>query len=132
MVARPDDLRSWHDDWSGLRVLVLGLGVTGFAVADTLAELGCRVHVAAHRPDEDRARILPVIGVELIELTALDAVPPAFDALALDLVIVSPGFLPDHPHVMWARERNLPLWGDIELAWRVRDKVAPPADCIMA
>ncbi len=131
MVARPDDLTSWHDDWSGLRVLVLGLGVTGFAVADTLAELGCRVHVAAHRPDEDRARILPVIGVELIELTAPDAVPPAFDALALDLVIVSPGFLPDHPHVAWARERDLPLWGDIELAWRVRDKVAPPADWVL-
>ena len=30
-------LRSWHDDWSGLRVAVLGLGMTGFSVADTLS-----------------------------------------------------------------------------------------------
>ena len=37
---RLDALTSWHSDWSGLRVAVLGLGMTGFAAADTLAELG--------------------------------------------------------------------------------------------
>ena len=36
-VSRLDDLTSWHADWSGLRVAVLGLGATGFAAADTLA-----------------------------------------------------------------------------------------------
>ncbi len=130
-VGRPDDLQSWHDDWSGLRVLVLGLGVTGFAVADTLAELGCRVVVAAHGPDDDRARILPVIGVDLVELASSDELPASFDALDPELVIVSPGFRPDHPHVAWARDRGTPLWGDIELAWRVRDKVAPPAEWVL-
>ncbi len=128
---RPDDLQSWHDDWSGLRVLVLGLGVTGFAVADTLAELGCRVVVAAHRPDDDRSRILPVIGVDLVTLASADELPAAFDALDPELVIVSPGFLPEHPHVVWARERGTPVWGDVELAWRVRDKVAPPAEWVL-
>ena len=128
---RPDDLQSWHDDWSSLRVLVLGLGVTGFSVADTLAELGCRVVVAAHRPNDDRARILPVIGVDLVELATADELPAAFDALDPELVIVSPGFRPEHPHVVWARERGTPVWGDIELAWRVRDKVAPPAEWVL-
>ena len=33
-------LTSWHADWKGLRVAVLGLSVTGFSVADTLTELG--------------------------------------------------------------------------------------------
>lgn len=131
MAARLDELTSWHADWSGLRVLVLGLGVTGFAVADTLAELGCAVRVAAHAPDRDRARILPVIGVELLELAAPDEVPAGFDEHAPDLVVVSPGFLPEHPHIVWARERGVPVWGDIELAWRVRDKVAPPADWVL-
>ncbi len=104
-VARPHDLQSWHDDWSGLRVLVLGLGVTGFAVADTLAELGCHVVVAAHRADDDRARILPVIGVDLVELATADELPAAFDALDPELVIVSPGFRPDHPHARVGRHR---------------------------
>ena len=41
---------SWHADWRGLRVAVLGLGVTGFAVADTLVELGADVLVVRRRP----------------------------------------------------------------------------------
>jgi len=130
-VGRPDDLQSWHDDWSGLRVLVLGLGVTGFAAADTLAELGSRVFVAAHRPDDDRARILTVIGVDLIELESGEQVPAACDEFDPELVIVSPGFRPEHPLVVWAQERGIPVWGDIELAWRVRDKVAPPAEWVL-
>src|SRR5699024_10221996 len=32
-----DDLTGWNADCRGLRVAVLGLGVTGFAAADTLA-----------------------------------------------------------------------------------------------
>lgn len=130
-MARADELQSWYDDWSGLRVLVLGLGVTGFAVADTLAELGSRVVVAAHRPDDDLARILPVIGVDLIELESREQLPAAFDDLDPELVVLSPGFRPDHPHVVWARDRGTPIWGDIELAWRVRDKVAPPAEWVL-
>lgn len=131
MAARLDDLTSWYSDWSDLRVLVLGLGVTGFAVADTLAELGCVVRVAAHAPDPDRARILPVIGVDLVELSSPVDVPAEFAELEVDLVVVSPGFLPEHPHIVWARDRALAIWSDIELAWRVRDKVAPPADWVL-
>jgi UDP-N-acetylmuramoylalanine--D-glutamate ligase len=130
-VARPDTLQSWHDDWSGLRVLVLGLGVTGFAVADTLAELGCRVLVVADRADDDRARILSVIGVELDVVERGANLPDAAVELDPELVIVSPGFRPDHPHVQWARDRGTPIWGDIELAWRVRDKVSPPAEWVV-
>jgi UDP-N-acetylmuramoylalanine--D-glutamate ligase len=42
-----EHLHSWHANWRDLRVVVLGLGVTGFSVADTLAELGCKVLVVA-------------------------------------------------------------------------------------
>lgn len=130
-MTRLDNLQSWHDDWSGLRVLVFGLGVTGFSVADTLAELGCRVVVAAHRPDDDRARILPVIGVQLIDLDNRDPMPPSVDEFDPELVIVSPGYRPDHAHLTWARDRGIAIWGDIELAWRVRDKVAPAAEWVL-
>lgn len=41
-AAEVDALSGWNDNWSGLNVVVLGLGVTGFAVADTLIELGYR------------------------------------------------------------------------------------------
>ena len=127
----PHDLASWHDDITGLRVLVLGLGVTGFAAADTLAELGARVLVAAQSPDADRARILPVIGVELLELDDDTAIPEGIEAFDPELVIISPGFLPEHPFVVWARDRDTPIWGDVELAWRLRDKVGTPAEWIL-
>ena len=45
--SRLDGLTSWHADWRGLRVAVFGLSVTGFSVADTLAELGAEVLVLA-------------------------------------------------------------------------------------
>lgn len=131
-MGRVDELTSWHHDWSGLRVVVLGLGVAGFAAADTLAELGAQVVVAARRPDVDRARILPVIGVDLVEIEGSDEdALPRLAALEPELIIVSPGFRPDNPILSWAAERGTPVWGDIELAWRVRDKVASPAEWVL-
>ena len=115
-------LTSWHADWKGLRVGVLGLGVTGFAVADTLTELGAEVLVVATNAPEPQAKLLEVIGAGLVEADLTE--PPQrlidFDA---ELLIVSPGFHPDHPLLLWAAAQGIPIWGDIELAWRVRDKV---------
>ena len=120
---RLDALASWHADWSGLRVAVLGLGATGFAAADTLAELGARVLVVADRHDEARERILRVLGVGFALQDGRDAVPEALAELDPELVIVSPGYHPDHPLIERFQALGTPIWGDIELAWRVRDKV---------
>ena len=122
---RLDALTSWHADWQGLRVAVLGLSVTGFSVADTLAELGAHVLVVTEQADEEYARLVPVIGAQLWT-GPLDAVPAELADFAPDVVVASPGFAPGHPVVSWAREAGIALWGDIELAWRVRDKVVRP------
>lgn len=119
---RLDTLTSWNADWRGLRVAVLGVGVTGFAVADTLTELGAEVLVLAPDVDDDRARILDVIGARLVR-HPLDAVPDELVAFAPDVVVASPGFHPDHVVLGWAGSEGVAVWGDIELAWRVRDKV---------
>lgn len=130
-----DALTSWNADWAGLRVAVLGLGVTGFSVADTLSELGCSVLVASKTADATMSGILEVLGVELL-LADLDAgVPDRLKGFAPELVIVSPGFAPQHPIVAWARDSGpegpgATVWGDIELAWRLRDKNGTPAEWI--
>lgn len=114
-------LTSWHSGaWKGLRAVVLGAGVSGFAAADTLAELGAHVTVVDRSPDHDRARLIEVIGASL-ETPADGEYPAALDTA--ELVITSPGLRPDHPWIARATELDLPIWGDIELAWRVRDKV---------
>ena len=131
-MSRLQGLTSWHSDWSQLRVVVLGLGVTGFAVADTLAELGARVLVAAATPNAERASVLPVIGVELVEIGLGDGRDiAAVAAHQPELLVVSPGFMPGHPLLQWATRQGIPIWGDIELAWRVRDKVTPSAAWIL-
>ncbi|MFT4157782.1 MAG: UDP-N-acetylmuramoyl-L-alanine--D-glutamate ligase [Microbacterium sp.] len=123
--ARLATLTSWNADWSGLRVAVLGLSMTGFSVADTLTELGSDVLVLSESADEEYARLLPVIGAELA-LGPLDAVPQVLVDFGPDVVVASPGFSPSHSVIRWAQESQIAIWGDIELAWRVRDKVLRP------
>ena len=131
LTDRLDGLTSWHADWSGLRVLVLGLGVTGFAVADTLTELGARVVVLAPSVDDDRAELLSLIGAELVLEPGMASVPAAVVDLAPEVVVISPGFAPHHPLARWAASSGAAVWGDVELAWRVRDKTARVADWLL-
>jgi len=119
-------LISWRSDWAGLRVAVFGLGLTGFAVADTLAELGAEVLVLAATVDPERADLLAVIGVGLATVDLMES----FDAFGADLVVVSPGFRPVHALIERAIDRGTPVWGDVELAWRLRDKIEPAAEWI--
>lgn len=134
MNARLDELTSWHAGWKGLRVAVLGLSVTGFAVADTLAELGVDVYVFTEKADEEYGRLLPVIGARLWT-GSLTSVPAELAEFAPDVVIASPGFPPHHPVISWTQAAGVALWGDVELAWRVRDKVVRhdgrPADWVL-
>ncbi len=130
MTADLTQLQSWHaDGWRGLKVGVLGAAVVGFAAADTLVELGAQVLVVGERATDERATLLDVIGAAL---TLGDAAAQR-DALAAfdpDLVVVSPGFHPDVPALVWAAEAGVPVLGDVELAWRLRDKAGTPAEWI--
>ena len=123
-----DELTSWHADWSGLRVAVLGLGVTGLAATDTLTELGAAVLVVAAEASEERSAIVEVIGARLVSDSAAEFPLDAHDP---ELFVVSPGYPPDHRLIVWAQERGIPIWGDIELAWRLRDKVGEPSEWIV-
>ncbi len=124
VVRDVDALTSWHADWTKLRVAVLGLGVTGFSVADTLAELGADVLVVAQSASPERVDLVGVIGARLAMQADHDVVPQELESFDAELVIVSPGFRPDDAVVTWAQDHGIPIWGDIELAWRVRDKVS--------
>jgi UDP-N-acetylmuramoylalanine--D-glutamate ligase len=112
-------------DWSGLRVCVAGLGVSGFAAADALLERGAVVTVvdAATPPDgsvmSERARILDILGASLSH--GPDAVA-ALPGTPLDLVVTSPGWRPDQPLLAAAAAAGIPVWGEVELAWRLRPR----------
>lgn len=127
---RIEALTSWHHDWSGLRVAVLGLGATGFSVADTLVELGSRVRVVFGKSDDDREKLLEVIGAEQACIASNEDQIAELLAFAPELIVVSPGYPAHHPAIAWAAENGITVWGDIELGWRLRDKTSRIADWI--
>jgi UDP-N-acetylmuramoylalanine--D-glutamate ligase len=123
-------LDSWHADWSGLRVAVLGLGETGFSVADTLMELGSEVQVITEHHDSERERLLEVIGANhSIALSEDDQLQQMIKSDPELLIIAAP-MAPHHPAIVWAQENDLSVWSDVELGWRLRDKTPRIADWI--
>ncbi len=125
-----EHLNSWSSEWRGLRVAVFGLGVTGFSVADTLSELGCQVLVIADKAEPEYLDILDVLGVRSIVGQSADGVPSDLQEFDPQLVITSPGVRPDSALIKWALAMSLEVWVDIELAWRLRDKIGIPAEWI--
>jgi UDP-N-acetylmuramoylalanine--D-glutamate ligase len=122
--SRLQNLVSWDSDWSGLRVVVTGIGVSGFAAADTLIELGARVVVvdaATSDTAKAHADTLKIVGAADV-LLGEDAVGriPKIDGGLPELIVTSPGWRPDQALLAAAARAHIPVWGDVELAWRVR------------
>jgi UDP-N-acetylmuramoylalanine--D-glutamate ligase len=115
-------LTSWRSDWSKIRVAVVGLGKTGFSVADTLNELGSKLLVVAESAAPETLDILDVLGIQSVVSQDLNALREAVGSFAPDLLIVSPGVMPTSSIIRDAHSLNTPVWTDIDLAWRLRDR----------
>ncbi len=112
--------------WEGVRAVVAGFGVSGFAAADTLTHLGADVIVLDESEGDERrreqARLLEVLGATIRLGPGATATLPD----DIDLVVTSPGWRPTAPLLTAARDRGLPVWGEVELAWRLRGRDAAP------
>lgn len=101
----------------GKRILVLGLGVSGMSMVRWLANRGADVSVADTRPK-------PPLKEQLqTELPDVQLRLGAFDERAfagVEVIAISPGVPLAEPLVRRARERGVPIVGDIELFARVR------------
>ena len=108
-------------DWKGLRVTVAGLGVSGPPVARVLHGLGAEVTVVdgGEGPRQQaQAAELRELGVT-VRLGDGETLPEG-----TGLVVTSPGWPPNAPLLVTAAEAGLPVWGDVELAWRLRRPLA--------
>uniref|UniRef100_A0AAU3HVL8 UDP-N-acetylmuramoylalanine--D-glutamate ligase n=1 Tax=Streptomyces sp. NBC_01393 TaxID=2903851 RepID=A0AAU3HVL8_9ACTN len=105
-------------NWQGKRVTVAGLGVSGIPAAKVLHGLGALVTVV-NDGDDDRAR------AQAAELEALGVTVRLGDGATLpegtELIVTAPGWQPDKPLFAAAAEAGVPVWGDVELAWRLRE-----------
>ena len=123
----PAEERPWPGmDVAGLRILVTGFGVSGYAIADQTMQRGARVLVVdgADTPAlRERAEILEVLGVE-VRLGAEHTRDLPADR-EIDLVVTSPGWRPDQPLLAAAAARGTPVWSEIELARRMQAADGP-------
>ncbi len=111
--------------WQQVRACVVGgLGVSGFAAADALMHLGAEVVVLDDAVDEvaqDRATLLEILGAEVRGGPGATSMLPD----RLDLVVTAPGLPPTTALLVRSAAAGLPVWGEVELAWRLRDPEHP-------
>jgi UDP-N-acetylmuramoylalanine--D-glutamate ligase len=96
----------------GARVLVTGAGVTGRSVMVALA----RLDVEATLCDDDAAALQRFAGTGFATVHTSTAGRQISDYA---LVVTSPGFRPTAPVLAAAATAGVPIWGDVELAWRL-------------
>ncbi|WNG34686.1 UDP-N-acetylmuramoyl-L-alanine--D-glutamate ligase [Archangium minus] len=103
------DLKDW-------KVVVYGLAKSGLAAIRLLRAKGARVTALDARTEEalgETARELKALGVTLVS----GPTPPAL-LESQQLVVVSPGVPLALPEIQKARAAGVPVWGEVELAWR--------------
>ena len=97
--------------FSEKNVLILGAGVTGLAVARSLAKRGANVSFADDVVTE-------AVGF---------SVSPAdqFSASDFDALVISPGWKSDHTLISEAEKSGVQLWNEVDLAWKLRAELVP-------
>jgi UDP-N-acetylmuramoylalanine--D-glutamate ligase len=97
-------------------VLVLGLGESGLAMARWCARHGCRLRIADTREAPPNRSALDAHGIDA-EFIGGPFSPALLDG-GIELVAISPGLSPLAadlaPLVASARERGIPVWGELE------------------
>jgi UDP-N-acetylmuramoylalanine--D-glutamate ligase len=97
--------------FSDKKVLILGAGVTGVAVARALSKRGAKVSLA------DDA---------VTEVTGFSVSPTdKFSASEFDALLVSPGWKSDHKLITDAEKSGVELWNEVDLAWKLRAELVP-------
>jgi UDP-N-acetylmuramoylalanine--D-glutamate ligase len=100
------------------RVLVIGASRSGQAAAQALLAQGLQVTLSDSRSLEELERVGELQG--LAGRARVLAGPQAKDQLqGVDLVVKSPGVPGEIPLVQAARALGLPVWSEIELAYRL-------------
>ena len=89
---------------AGKKVLILGGGITGMAVAKVLKELGALISIADEKSVANYASH-PIDD---------------YKNLNYDFAVVSPGWKPNHPLISALQSQNIEITNEIDLAWKLK------------
>ena len=101
---------------AGKKVLVVGLARTGIATALFCAERGARVTATEERSERQLSETAAKLRAAGVTLELGGHQPLTFTEL--DLIVPSPGVPATMPALAAARAIGVPVWSEIELAWR--------------
>lgn len=103
--------------YRGAQILVAGGGRSGARAASVLRRCGASVQIV----DRDPAVLTDALAQEGIAYAGDLAELPA----GIDLVVTSPGWRPDQPLLTSAAAAGVPVVGEVEIAWELRDPGVP-------
>lgn len=104
-------------DLKGKRVLVFGSGKSGIGAAELLGQVGACPVLYDGNPDLDKEAVLhKTASIKETDIYAGEL--PEEVQKNLDLAVLSPGVPTDLPLVKSFYEQGLPVWGEVELAFR--------------
>ncbi len=100
----------------GQRAVVVGAGVAGVAAAEALLAEGAQVRVTDLRPESELA------DAARLQSAGAEVRAGGHDEADLDgvtLIVASPGVPPSSEVLAWARAKDVPVWGEMELGARL-------------
>ncbi|CAB4746885.1 MAG: UDP-N-acetylmuramoyl-L-alanine--D-glutamate ligase [Actinobacteria bacterium] len=98
-------------NFSKNRILILGGGVTGSALAHSLTRRGAIIGIADDKKIEDSS--------------ILTYLTEAVDISEWESVVVSPGWKPSHPLIQKFIAADVMITNEIDLAWQIKQEEAP-------
>lgn len=103
-------------DFNGKRVLVVGTGISGISAVKLLAGQNVVLTILEGNEKPDREDIVKKLPIKDNYRLIIGELPEeVMDEL--DLAVLSPGVPVDLPFVGQLREREIDVWGEIELAY---------------
>lgn len=104
----------------GKKVLVFGSGKSGIGASDLLAKVGAFPVIYDGNAETDKDAVVHKTDWTYPVTVYAGELPKEVQD-SLDLVVLSPGVPTDLPLVKSFYEQGLPVWGEVELAYRVGD-----------
>ena len=103
-------------DLQGKKVLVFGAGISGIGGCGLLEKEAAEVILYDGNDKKDAEAMKAQLGEGSKVRVVLGAFPEE-EMESLDLVVMSPGVPTDLPVVLAMKEKGIPVWGEIELAY---------------
>ncbi len=105
------EVREMATPYSNQKVLILGAGVTGIAVAQSLSKRGAQIGIVDE--NNDSKFDFPRIESDSINLSQWDS------------IVVSPGWKESHPIIQSAQSSGVALLNEIDIAWDMHLEMSP-------